>query len=105
MRGATRARGALLLLLALGGGHAFTLLHSAVVPEPTVTGILNDARRWTAPSSPGGSEGLGGGLTYALDRQLCAQMLPRFTAENYEAAVLSLDPLLITRHTACSISS
>lgn len=85
----------------LEGAHAFTLLHGAEEPKASVTSVLHNARRWSAPDVVGSADGFGGGISYALDRQLCEQLLPRFVGENYEAALTSLDPLLISQYTGC----
>ncbi|KAG8461277.1 hypothetical protein KFE25_010464 [Diacronema lutheri] len=97
----TLLRAALSLAVPARAAAAFTLLHGVDDPQASVRGVLDSARRWSAPASVGSSEGFGGGIAYALDRRLCAQLLPRFVGENYEAAIETLDPLLLAQYTGC----
>ena len=79
---------------------AALLLGWVLGPDDAPVDLLSPAaaqnlRRWSLPSDAASADGLGGGISYAVDPALCASLLPHFPEESWLTTLALPMPQLI----------
>ena len=79
---------------------AVLLLGWVLGPDDAPVDLLSPAaaqnlRRWSLPSDAASADGLGGGISYAVDPALCASLLPHFPEESWLTTLALPMPQLI----------
>jgi hypothetical protein len=79
---------------------AAALLGWTVGPDDAPVDLLSptaaqELRRWSLPSDAASADGLGGGISYAVDPALCASLLPHFPEESWLTTLALPMPQLV----------